>query len=506
MCPAKPAYYANIFDAKVWISIFTDSRQAGAIWAVTGLSREPRSIPIKITLNSQLNRGIMAKKTKNIRLLSILAMFALEVLACLASQTVRAAVQSVQVGGCKGSQPNFSTIQAAVNAASAGATVNVCPGIYPEQVTIAKSLTLLGVSKGSSDNIVIVPPPGGLLQNASDPAPGATNPKIAAQIFAHGPATVTLKNIIIDGANNGLSGCAAPLLVGIYFQNVAGSITGADVINEIMDSPADHVCDSGLGIYIEANTGPTVAVTISAVNNFQKNGITASGYGDGSAGPVMNIYSDNVAGKGPTTDALQNGIQIGYGATGKVNQNIVSELVWNSGTSGDPRAGATGILVVASNGVAVSSNRIASTQFAIAVVSDPIYGNADGNFVTVNYINNTRLFDAIDICSNNNTVQNNDEYNSTQSGIHVDSTCTEGPGGGNSGNGNLVTNNNNNGACAGILAGFGTGNTLNPQILTVNVNNLILSGDVCSAPLASTDPSAVRPDYPGGPGHTVPFR
>ena len=59
----------NIFDAKVWISIFTDSRQAGAIWAVTGLSREPRSIPIKITLNSQLNRGIMAKKTKNIRLL-----------------------------------------------------------------------------------------------------------------------------------------------------------------------------------------------------------------------------------------------------------------------------------------------------------------------------------------------------------------------------------------------------------------------------------------------------
>ena len=84
-----------------------------------------------------------------------------------------------------------------MNAASAGATVNVCPGIYPEQVTIAKSLTLLGVSKGSSDNIVIVPPPGGLLQNASDPAPGATNPKIAAQIFAHGPATVTLKNIII---------------------------------------------------------------------------------------------------------------------------------------------------------------------------------------------------------------------------------------------------------------------------------------------------------------------
>jgi len=42
----------------------------------------------------------------------------------------------------------YSTIQSAINAASTGDTISVCPGTYPEQVQITKKLTLLGAKAG----------------------------------------------------------------------------------------------------------------------------------------------------------------------------------------------------------------------------------------------------------------------------------------------------------------------------------------------------------------------
>jgi pectin methylesterase-like acyl-CoA thioesterase len=87
---------------------------------------------------------------------------------------------TIVVGSCKSSLTSFSTIQAAVNAAPAGSTIDVCPGSYPEQVTIsAKSLTLIGVLAGTNDAVVLVPPSGGLTTNATDIGGGA----VAAQIF-----------------------------------------------------------------------------------------------------------------------------------------------------------------------------------------------------------------------------------------------------------------------------------------------------------------------------------
>ncbi len=54
-------------------------------------------------------------------------------LAVLPGRTL--AVTNAVVGTCKaGTQ--FTTIQAAVRAATAGSTVQVCPGVYPEHVAI----------------------------------------------------------------------------------------------------------------------------------------------------------------------------------------------------------------------------------------------------------------------------------------------------------------------------------------------------------------------------------
>jgi nitrous oxidase accessory protein NosD len=52
------------------------------------------------------------------------------------------------VGDCGASTPAFPLISAAVTAATAGDTIVVCPGTYPESVLVNKTLTILGPNAG----------------------------------------------------------------------------------------------------------------------------------------------------------------------------------------------------------------------------------------------------------------------------------------------------------------------------------------------------------------------
>ena len=56
--------------------------------------------------------------------------------------------KTYEVGGCKAGTGyvNFPTISAAVAGVPAGAKIQVCPGVYPEQVTITQPLTLEGIT------------------------------------------------------------------------------------------------------------------------------------------------------------------------------------------------------------------------------------------------------------------------------------------------------------------------------------------------------------------------
>jgi hypothetical protein len=44
----------------------------------------------------------------------------------------------------------------------ANGQVFICPGAYPEQVTITKNLNVSGVAVGNADQVVIAIPPGGI--------------------------------------------------------------------------------------------------------------------------------------------------------------------------------------------------------------------------------------------------------------------------------------------------------------------------------------------------------
>ena len=380
----------------------------------------------------------------------------------LASQISFAA--SVVVGHCKSGLVSFTTIQAAVNALPNGGTIFVCPGTYPEQVEVktlsTSNLIITGVQAGTQFAPVITSPAGGLVQNATNFHTGG-NP-IAAQIWVHDVVPfVNINNLTFDAANN-LINCS-PSPVGILYQNASGTVAHVVTRNQVT-SPDSIGCQSGYGILVQSS-GPTATLTVnnSTVHDFQKNGIVGQ---EGHA--TLNAMGNTVLGQGPTTGAAENGIEIAFGAGGKITGNSVSDFIYSPGT-----AGASGILLFDSGHVAITTNTVANSQYGIAI-AETATGNADFNTVTGNKVYGTHIFDGIDVCSDSNTVKSNTVNTSDESGIHNDSTCT----GGNSGN--IITNNTVNEACAGLLTGeTPNSNTLSPNTL-FNVNNTVLAGDTCT--------------------------
>ncbi|HEV2489524.1 MAG TPA: NosD domain-containing protein [Candidatus Acidoferrales bacterium] len=417
------------------------------------------------------------------------------ILLCFAGQSAQAT--TVQVGGCLAGLVNFTTIQAAVTASPTGTIIKICPGNYPEQVTITKNgITLLGVTFGTADNPVITSPTGGVIQNTTSLATG--NP-IGAQILVGGTSApaltgVNITGIAVDGSNNQLSGCGAPTLIGIFYQNASGTITQVATRHQTLDV-GDAGCQNGLGIFVQSGNALTSTVTVqgSSVHSYQKNGITGN-----EAGTTITVAGNDIVGQGSTTGAAENGIQIGFGATGKISSNSVADDIWSPDTISDTGDAASGILVYAAAPATlsdvISSNIVASTQFGIAVVTDLTSGPAaDAWPITANRVSGTRIFDGIDVCSDGNTVKSNAVFGSDESGIHLDSTC-----GGATGSSNTVENNTINEACAGIMIGTGaSGNTATPNTIH-NSGNTILVADSCAAPVFSktgrrSKPVPIRP-------------
>ena len=388
---------------------------------------------------------------------------------------------TMYVGTC--GSPSATTIQIAVTASAAGGTVIICPGTYREQVTIMKNLTVKGVAAGNRDQVVITSPTSGVVTNAADLFNAFP---VAAQILVACNATVpnvtvSLSNITVDGSGNGITGCS-PDLRGIYYENASGSIANVATRNQVLAAGLIG-CQSGEGIFVQSGYGSTtkqhnVSILNNSVHMFQKNGIT----GDGSM-LTVNISGNYIVGQGPTNGAAENGIQVSDGTAGKVVNNTTIDEIWAPDTAGDTGDAASGILIYSSQNIEIANNTVGSTQFGIVTVSNSIDGPADHTNIHDNRVMGTQIFDGIDVCSNSNTVKNNAVFSSTESGIHLDSTC------GSTGIKNIVADNVINEGCAGILEGA-TPNTIGGSEDAANnffnVASEILTSNVCTAaPLAA---------------------
>jgi len=357
---------------------------------------------------------------------------------------------TVAVGSCS-TYVNFATIQQALDASPAGSVIKICPGTYKEQPDIHKPVNLQGIAYAGTDRVIIAPPAGGVVTNSADVDSAAP---IAAQVWVHDTTGVTLSNITVDGTGNSIADCTN--LVGILFENASGVVNHVAVRNEKLGSGLEG-CQSGQGIFVQTATGNTSTVTVenSSVHAYQKNGIVSH-----DAGTTLTALTNYVQGSGvvPSGNAAQNGIEIAFGAKGKITGNTVVDNIYGDTTIAD----SADILLfdAAENaGIFVTTNTVGNSQLPIALVSATA-GLDDGVTVTGNKIFGTSTADAIDVCSNGNTIKTNMIYNSAASGIHFDESC------GSTGNNNIATSNTIvESACAGILEDVTTsGNTDSPNI------------------------------------------
>jgi hypothetical protein len=316
----------------------------------------------------------------------------------------------------------YTKIQDAINAASAGDEIVICNGIYAEQLSINKSLDI-----DADSGAFLVP--ASIQQNATSLATGNA---IAAAVLVSGATNVSISGLTVDGINNGITECA-PRLIGVYFQNSSGSLRHAAIRNFTLGA-ALNACQSGTGVFVESGGGQTSDVEISdcSIHDYQKNGITAN-----ESGTTAKIHNNVVTGIGPTPGAAQNGIQIGFSAGGAIRENVVANNVWSPCTAvASCVAVATDILVTQSDNVRVTDNTAGISQVGIFV---------DGNNAEVrnNKVFAASVFENIRLQGNGNRAAENTVFNGGDADIYVQ------------GNNNFVVRNSISEAPIGILEAMG---------------------------------------------------
>jgi parallel beta-helix repeat protein len=191
--------------------------------------------------------------------------------------------------------------------------------------------------------------------------------------------------------------------------------------------------------------------------------------------------------------AAQNGIEVAFGAVGKITSNTVIDNIY-----GDPTVAASAdiLLYDAGTGVTVSTNTLGNSQIPLGIESDTA-GEGDGAIVSTNKIFGTYTYDAIDVCSNNNSIKTNTIFNSAESGIHFDAGC------GTTGNNNTATGNTFvESFCAGILSDPGTsGNSTGTETYEAVPFTLATTTSRCTIPPGPQSQSKNKAEIVGGSNH-----
>jgi Periplasmic copper-binding protein (NosD) len=297
----------------------------------------------------------------------------------------------------------YTTIQSALNALPnatyATNTVVVCPGIYAEQLTITKNVTIRGAKLDGTDPVAtfgnsnvarIVVPAGGLIA----PTNWLGSFNVAAQVSAQGVTDVYLSNLTIDGTGIGcpVGSDGLPIrTAGIAFFNV-GLPPGSDSkgnVNHVALQWQAGSCVGPSGNHLAMADGivaenSAIRIDSNSITNIELNPIHQIGGVSLITGNYLNwcvgggILLTNVAPIGANTSIItKNAVTVLYNA---IYLNQVSGIQ----VTGNTLLSWTGEGIKLNNNSAnnwIVSNTIADSAHAIYLLN-----GAAGNYVSGNTV------------------------------------------------------------------------------------------------------------------------
>ncbi len=261
-----------------------------------------------------------------------------------------------------------ASIQAAINSAVDGDTVQLSAGTYVQEFqVISKSIDIIGVG----EDVTIVQSPGPLTHLTQSFTFNAINYWCIAMIdnqAAPTPHTVNISDLTVDGDNQ--QDTSIPPFYGnsnrffaIGYHNANGTVQNVHTTNTKQSVSFNEL--AGGGILNASNNGNvTFNVTDCLVDFYQRAGIDCRG------STLTATISNNVVNRGyvltpNTSTAAPNGIQFNLSAGGSILNNLVSENI--STVSG---AASSGIIIFGTPpNVVVSGNTVNDNDVGIVCIN-----------------------------------------------------------------------------------------------------------------------------------------
>jgi nitrous oxidase accessory protein NosD len=268
----------------------------------------------------------------------------------------------------------YTSLQSAIDAAAPGDRIDVCPGIYPEQLLISKAITVQGLHIAGQGRVQI------------QPTTLAVTEYGVAALTVLNSYGIHLRNIAVDASKNTISACA-PTLSAVHFFNASGELEDSAVSGAMLTNSAAcaTLSGNGFGVLIESTDSRQhrVEVERTSIHDYTKDGIRV--IGNGAWG---NVNGNIISGLGPAGGySFQFGIFALNGARVRIVGNQITE--GDCGLLALPdcvNARSEGVVLRdVAEGALVDNNVITRAQSGIFIndaqeahISDNLIGNITG--------------------------------------------------------------------------------------------------------------------------------